>query len=175
MPNFLGIVFDLNGVLIKRPNTNIIDDKSLNRLRHDFGTGKIDENEYIDKLSKATQQPRSKIVNILESIYGDVSINIPVYNIYRRITSRKCIFTDTNPIQYRFILKNLDIRPDEIVASHIIGFRKDNINSYIHIEELLGSKKGDILYIDDNQENLYTAIERGWNTVLYTTSTKLNL
>ncbi len=44
---------------------------------------------------------------------------------------------------------------------------------YIKVEESTGKKGNEIIYVDDRQENIDTALSRGWSAVLYTSPEKV--
>lgn len=60
---------------------------------------------------------------------------------------------------------NLDIF-DYVFLSYEEGYVKTNIEAFINIENKLNIKGKDILFIDNNENNIKNAKNRGWNTCL---------
>ena len=60
---------------------------------------------------------------------------------------------------------NLDIF-DEIFLSYKEGCTKSNIEAFINVENKLNVEEKDILFIDNNVNNINNAKKRGWNTCL---------
>jgi len=52
---------------------------------------------------------------------------------------------------------------DKVYYSHLIGYRKPNLDCYEYVMIDLGIKGEDILFIDDLKENIEGAKDAGWN------------
>ena len=55
---------------------------------------------------------------------------------------------------------------DKIFLSYEEGYVKSNIEAFINVEKKLNIKAENILFIDNNENNINNAKKRGWNTCL---------
>lgn len=55
---------------------------------------------------------------------------------------------------------------DKIFLSYEEGYVKSNIEAFINVEKKLNIKTENILFIDNNENNINNAKKRGWNTCL---------
>lgn len=55
---------------------------------------------------------------------------------------------------------------DKIFLSYEEGYVKSNIEAFINVEKKLNIKAKNILFIDNNENNINNAKKRGWNTCL---------
>jgi len=51
---------------------------------------------------------------------------------------------------------------DKVFYSHLIGYRKPDLECYQYVQETLGVKANDILFIDDMESNILAARSVGW-------------
>ena len=62
----------------------------------------------------------------------------------------------------------LDHILDHCFASHLVGIMKPAPGIYEHVEQATGHLPSQILFFDDNHDNIAAANDRGWNAVLIT-------
>ena len=60
-----------------------------------------------------------------------------------------------------------DIDWDSVVDSSIVGFQKPDEEIYKIAEKFAGVKPKSIFFIDNSNEHVEAAINRGWNAILY--------
>ena len=124
-----------------------------------FEVGAIDFDEYLDSLSsrlgisltRAQWQTgwNELLRDLFEDVAGilpDVASALPLY-----------VFSNTNPVhqeawQSRFASALAPVR--KIYTSWQIGLRKPNVESYLAVADDIGVAPADILFVDDNPENV---------------------
>ena len=90
----------------------------------------------------------------------------------------KCVLA-TNQEKYRleYMEKEMDLETifDKIYSSNLIGSTKPDIQYYAHILNDLNEDPANIIFYDDNQENIESAKLLGINSNLYNSDLKLIL
>lgn len=164
---------------IKKFNNNLNDTEAydiyLNTLK--------DENEkiisiYNDNKNKYKWYERVKTKGNLNVEYDDfVSTFI---NNYKKIDKYQevidyiyalknkvslALFSDLIFVCFNALEKHIDLNVfDKVFLSYEEGFVKSDINAFINVENKLNIKGEDILFIDNNENNIKNAKKRGWNT-----------
>lgn len=170
--NIKAVIFDIGGVLLDDPEfASFWQGKEESKLLRDsFGTGKMDINEFIMKGSELLQMSNSEFLTRYSSAYSGMHIDESVANIYQLINLPKYIFSDTNPIHYKFCQQNfseLFAAATEKFLSFEIMLRKDDIESYKYVLSRLDFNPEEILFIDNKVEYIQKAALVGITGLLY--------
>jgi FMN phosphatase YigB (HAD superfamily) len=72
--------------------------------------------------------------------------------------------SNTNALHWNYITTNYDfgIKEGNIVLSYKVGHEKPNQQMYETVSQIAASKRGDILFVDDNAENVIAAERFGF-------------
>ena len=157
------IAFDLVGVLITEKDIILNDtEEKLERL---FGSNISDE-DYINKASLITNE---NIIDITKNIINKLYV-VRDKDIFRKIKEKYQvkIIIATNHVSYikDYIINNLDIENiDDIIISAKINKIKPNKDFYEYILDKYNIKNNELLFIDDNIENINTAASININTI----------
>jgi HAD superfamily hydrolase (TIGR01509 family) len=83
--------------------------------------------------------------------------------------------SNTNSIHWDYLLSSYHFMSlfDRRFASQIVGHAKPGRDIYLRVTELLGVAPRDILFFDDKEENVNTALTLGWNARLYVNNDEL--
>ena len=124
-----------------------------------FEVGAMDFDEYVDSLSRrlcislTRDEWRTGWNELLRDLFEDVAglltlvaSALPLY-----------VFSNTNPVhqeawQSRFASALTPVR--KIYTSWEIGLRKPNVEAYLAVADDIGVAPADILFVDDNAENV---------------------
>ncbi len=87
------------------------------------------------------------------------------------------IFSNTNELAVRHIRRNFPFFSnfDGYILSYEHGAMKPDAKLYEVVERETGRKAGEIIYLDDRQENVAAGAERGWQVVLQESPEKSRL
>ena len=149
------IAFDLVGVLITEKDIILNDtEEKIERL---FGANESDE-DYINKASLITNE---NIIDITKNIISKLYI-VKDRDIFRKINEKYQvkIIIATNHVFFikDYIVNNLDIENiDDIIISAKINKIKPNKDFYEYILDKYNIKNNELLFIDDNIENIKSA------------------
>ena len=117
-------------------------------------------NKSFDEFVKLHKEITDKI-----DYYKDVSD-------YEKSLKDKCkigIFSNLTIFDKERLDKQVDLsKYDYVFLSYEYGFQKPEIEIYKIVQEKVGVKPEDILFIDDAEKNINTAKEMGWNTLQIT-------
>lgn len=157
------IAFDLVGVLVTEKDINLNDtEEKLERL---FGANESDE-DYINKAKLITNE---NIIDITKNIINKLYV-VKDRDIFRKIKEKYQvkIIIATNHVSYinDYIINNLDIENiDDIIISAKINKIKPNKDFYEYILDKYNIKNNELLFIDDNIENINAAASMNINTI----------
>lgn len=106
---------------------------------------------------------------------GDAKINYSVIEIIEKLRFKSGVhlFLATNQEKYRadYIWNKLGLRNyfEDIFYSANLGVLKNDEQFYCKVNEAINYNKDyeKIIFIDDNKDNISTAIKSGWNAYLY--------
>lgn len=104
--------------------------------------------------------------------FGDIFTAIePMIDLHARLRRRgmpTCVFSNTNELAVRHIRRHFPFYAqfDAYVLSYEQGFMKPQAGLYEVVERKTGRQGGELLYIDDREDNLATAAARGWQVIL---------
>ena len=109
--------------------------------------------------------------------FGDAFADIfapiqPMIDLHAELRKKKLptyIFSNTNDLAIEFIRKKFPFFNDfdGYVLSYEHGFMKPASKLYEILEQVSGSRAGEIIYIDDRPENIDAAAARGWKAILH--------
>ncbi len=188
------IVFDVDGVLIHSKDSNgdfywkktIREDLGISKEQTklffkdywtDVGAGKIDTLDAIDQFLKSISS-KLKPEDFLNYWHEkDSNINIDTINFVKELKDLGFkLYIGTNQEKYRtnhlwnkLRFKNLF---DEIFPSYKVGFEKPDIYYFKFIEESLNLTGEQIIFIDDTEKIVSSALSLNWNAFLHTDVTK---
>ena len=124
-----------------------------------FEVGAIDFDQYLDSLSRrlgislGRDEWRTGWNGLLRDLFEDVAGMLP------RVASALplYVFSNTNPVhqeawQSRFASALAPVR--KIYSSWEMGLRKPNVEAYLAVADDIGTAPADILFVDDNAENV---------------------
>ncbi len=157
------IALDLVGVLVKEvKELDGIEDK----IERFFGPNKSDE-DFINQVKEITNLSETEIINITKNIinklYGLKDKDI-VNKLKEKYPDIKLVIA-TNHVSYikEYIKNNIDI--EDIIISADIGKIKPNHDFYYEVANTLKEEPKNILFIDDNQNNIDGAKEIGMQAI----------
>jgi FMN phosphatase YigB (HAD superfamily) len=173
------IVFDVGGVLVFHDNEKML--KRLQALMREppstrelisqirssgIGAGKLTEAELFSTLRQQYAgigsvqdwhdawcchfQPNSMLIDFLKY---ELSPNVDCF-----------LCSNTNALHWNYITTNYDfgIKEGNIVLSYKVGHEKPHQQMYETVSQIAASKRGDILFVDDNAENVIAAERFGF-------------
>ncbi len=157
------IALDFVGVLVRElDNLNSIEEE----IERFFGPNKTDE-EFINQVKMKTNLTDIEIINntrnIINKLYEIKDIDL-INKIKDKYPSIKIIIA-TNHVSYveDFIKNNFDV--DNIIISSKINKIKPDIDFYIEVANIVNEKIEDILFLDDNINNIIGASKAGMQTI----------
>lgn len=157
------IAFDLVGVLVTEKDIILNDtEEKIERL---FGANESDE-DYINQAELITNE---NIIDITKNIINKLYV-VRDKDIFRKIKEKYQvkIIIATNHVFFikDYIVNNLDIENiDDIIISAKINKIKPNKDFYEYILDKYNIKNNELLFIDDNIENINTAASININTI----------
>lgn len=157
------IAFDLVGVLVTEKDINLNDtEEKIERL---FGANESDE-DYINQAELITNE---NIIDITKNIINKLYV-VKNKDIFRKIKEKYTvkIIIATNHVFFikDYIVNNLDIKNiDDIIISATINKVKPNKDFYEYILDKYNIKNNELLFIDDNIENIKAAASMNINTI----------
>jgi len=194
MKGFRNILFDFGNVIIdidiprarsalesllrtdlSRPAT----EEHLTRCIHQYETGAIDTDAFIDLILK-NAKPHVQKEDVIDA-WNSMLIGIPAYR-FAMLEALKENFTllmlsNTNSLHLSWILSHLsDIHGvsdfekryfHSIYYSHLIGFRKPQAEAFRYVIEDAFITPSNTLFIDDMEENIIAAKRLGFKTRLF--------
>lgn len=160
------IAFDLVGVLLHEKDIDLNDTES--KLERMFGPNLYDS-DYLTEARKIIPKD-STIMNVTECLINKL-YECTEKNIFKRIKEEYPdirLIIATNHVSYikNFIKENLEIQYlDDILISAEIHKIKPNKDFYKYILDKYRIQPKDLLFIDDNEENMNSAFEMGITTL----------
>ncbi|MFR5857385.1 MAG: HAD-IA family hydrolase [Bacilli bacterium] len=157
------IAFDLVGVLITEKDIILNDtEEKIERL---FGANESDE-DYINQAELITNE---NIIDITKNIINKLYV-VKDKDIFRKIkekyTVKIIIATNHVFINKDYIVNNMEIKNiDDIIISATINKVKPNKDFYEYILDKYKIKNNELLFIDDNIENINAAASMNINTI----------
>ena len=160
------IAFDFVGVLVHEKDIDLTDKE--NKLERMFGPNLCDA-DYLKEARKIITKD-STIIDITEYLINKL-YECTEKDIFRRIKEKYPsvrLIIATNHVSYirNFIEENLEVQYlDDVLISAEIHKIKPNKDFYNYILNKYNIQPKDLLFIDDNEENISSASEMGITTL----------
>ena len=160
------IAFDFVGVLVHEKDIDLTDEE--NKLERMFGPNLRDA-DYLKEARKIITKD-STIIDITEYLINKL-YECTEKDIFRRIKEKYPsvrLIIATNHVSYirNFIEENLEVQYlDDVLISAEIHKIKPNKDFYNYILNKYNIQPNDLLFIDDNEENISSASEMGITTL----------
>lgn len=143
--------------------------EQLDEVNHQLDLGKIDQQEYIAKLSDISGEPIAKVKKDLESRVGTnhelltVIDQLRLHNIITAVLSN-------DGTALRQLMDDEAITPhfDHVFVSGEIGIMKPDVRIYQYVIQKMGIDPQQAIFFDDRQSNIDGAIRAGLQAELYT-------
>lgn len=185
MTNITTIIFDFNGVL-SRDNTEIVLSKFKNILNsssfyskmiasrqfYDCVIGKISFSEFKSALSELGDIDMESVELISNEMMNTRTVDSQVLNIAKLLKesgNMLVLHSDYMKVPFDAWVRKFGLRNyfHYLLCSSYIGSLKSNPETWDKVLKVLGKEPEDCLLIDDSSSNIYTAKEKGMNTILF--------
>ena len=165
------IAFDLGGVLIKEKKYSLSNTAKI--LEKKFGNINNDK-DYFKWAIKATGLPKESIEKITKNIIDNI-YELREPDIFDCLPKIKFAIASNHLSYINNWIDKIGLRPMfyYILISADINMEKPNRNFFEKLVFELQEKPEDILFVDDNEENIKTAKNIGLQTLLYNSSKNL--
>ena len=192
MQNISVVIFDLGRVLVhidfdafpnglglrtKAEREPYVNDKSIEKFAVKYETGKITTNEFLNTLEKIFQGKfsREHILHTWNEIIGreNQAILPIVYDVQRKY--RTAVLSNTSESHWKKAISTAPVVRSfqQYFLSYEIGWMKPDPKIYDSVIESLRVPPGEILFIDDIQENIDAAVEKGMKGIVFTSADQL--
>ena len=160
------IAFDLIGVLAFEKDIKLINEEA--KLERMFGPN-ISDDEFITSAKNITED-ESFIISMTKNVINKLYVvnNKDIFKKIKKDYSNIQQIIATNHISYikEFINKSFDVNYlDDIIISSEINKIKPNNDFYQYILDKFNISPEELLFIDDNQENINSASDMNINTI----------
>ncbi len=157
------IAFDLVGVLVKEKDIELTEQED--KLERLFGPNISDEEFIYNSKHIINEDTVSVAYNIINKLYEVKDCDL-FNNIRIKYPNIKIVIA-TNHITFikDFILKNFQIEENNIYISASIKKIKPHKDFYEYILNDLGIEYNEMLFLDDNVDNINSALELGINAI----------
>ncbi|MBO4797055.1 MAG: HAD family phosphatase [Verrucomicrobia bacterium] len=139
--------------------------------------GQIKDDEFYRQLSGLVKfkGTREDFMEIFGDIFTPIDEMIQFHSELKKKGIRTYLFSNTNDTAVKWISDHYPFYNDfdGYFLSYKMKVAKPDDAFYIKLEEDTGKKKDEIIYLDDKQENIDTAVSRGWSAILYTSPEKV--
>ena len=162
------VIFDIGGVLVENPKFKEFwnNAKGSKQLRINFGMQTISTEEFSKKGSEILNLSEKEFYKKYKENYWTGNLIKKVFEIFKSIKIKKYIFSDTNPIHKQYLVKNFN-EIFEIADKSFLDKRKHFINSYHEILKEIDQIPEEVIFIDNNKEDVTNAKSIGINGILY--------
>ena len=139
--------------------------------------GQIKDDEFYRQLSELVKfkGTREDFMEIFGDIFTPIDEMIQFHSELKKKGIRTYLFSNTNDTAVKWISAHYPFYNDfdGYFLSYKMKVAKPDGEFYLKLEEDTGKKKDEIIYLDDKQENIDTAVSRGWSAILYTSPEKV--
>ena len=156
------IAFDLVGVLVKEKDIVLSNDED--KIERLFGPNRSDEEFYLDARKILPNKDISLLANNIISKLYEIKEKDLINKLKDNYPSIKLVIA-TNHISLirKYIESNFSV--SDIIISGEINKIKPNEDFYNYLINKLGIKNNELLFIDDNDNNIIFAKKLGINTI----------
>ncbi len=171
MSNIKAIAFDLWGVFLQENDYPLSETEQM--LEKQFW--KINTNEaYYKRAMKKTHLSQEEIEKITKDIIENI-YDMREYDIFEHLPKIKLAIASNHLSAINIWIDNMELRErfDYILISADCGIEKPNREFYEKLIANLKEKPEDILFVDDDQENIEAAKKSGLSVLLYDNSKNL--
>lgn len=141
-------------------------------LLHRYETGLMTRQEFYEDVRQATgfRGPLEQFSGMFADIFWEIPLMIEIQATLRRKGIPTYIFSNTNDLAVEHIRRNFPFFSnfDGYILSYEVGAMKPDGKIYEALERMAGKRGGEILYLDDRQENVDAGAARGWQVILQT-------
>jgi len=138
-----------------------------------YETGQMTKQQFFEEVRSGTGFKGG--IDEFGRIFGDIFEPIPaMVDLHAALRAKRVptfIFSNTNELAVAHIRGNFPFFSnfDDYILSYQHGAMKPQPRLYEVVEERIGRKGGEILYLDDRQENVDAGAARGWQIILQET------
>lgn len=156
------IAFDLVGVLVKEKDIVLSNDED--KIERLFGPNRSDEEFYLEARKILPNKDISLLANNIISKLYEIREKDLINKLKDNYPSIKLVVA-TNHISLirKYIESNFSV--SDIIISGEINKIKPNEDFYNYLINKLGIKNNELLFIDDNDNNIISAKQLGINTI----------
>ena len=156
------IAFDLVGVLVKEKDIVLSNDED--KIERLFGPNRSDEEFYLEARKILPNKDISLLANNIISKLYEIKEKDLINKLKDNYPSIKLVVA-TNHISLirKYIESNFSV--SDIIISGEINKIKPNEDFYNYLINKLGIKNNELLFIDDNDNNIISAKQLGINTI----------
>lgn len=167
------VAFDLGGVLAYQDVSGLNDEeKVLLDIYLDYMRKKLNQKDY-----SLLEYARLRMSDIYLKIHKLSKYAIPTLDILKQEKIGISIWTNNNPYIVPWLHNSglLEYLPEHLfINSFYLGYDKPDSNFYLACLNILGMLPSNILFLDDNLENVVGARNCGIDTILYDMSMDLS-
>ena len=139
-------------------------------------TGLINRQQFFDQVRKATGflGDIGEFGGMFADIFTEISPMIALHSGLRQRGLKTYIFSNTNDLAVEHIRRNFPFFQnfDGYIFSYEVKAMKPDAPIYRALEQMVGKRGDEIIYIDDRAENIAGGAARGWRTILHETPEK---
>jgi|SRR5438552_13789193 len=140
-------------------------------LLHRFETNKLTPAQFFSELCNATgfSGDLVEFCEIFCNVFSPIEPMIQLHSQLRERGVPTFIFSNTNFLQLEHIRRSYPFFSsfDGYVLSCEHGVMKPDAKLYEIVEQVTARRGNELIYIDDRADNVATAKERGWQTILH--------
>jgi len=141
-------------------------------LLYRYETGLMTRKEFYEEIRQATgfRGGLEQFSSFFADIFTEMPAMTALHAELRQKGIRTYIFSNTNDLAIEHIRSAFPFFAnfDGYILSYEIGAMKPTAKIYKSLEEMSGRREGEVLYLDDRQENVDAGAGRGWQTILQT-------
>ena len=188
MPPIKTIIFDIGGVLLNiHPEKTFefwanITGLSLNKLQKSipwdlrslYETGKLDDFQFYSAVNNLL--PKDNKISVEDFWYGwklllgNETLTVDLLeSLYKTIPV--WLLSNTNPWHVGFLQSSNEYRFHQLIKgaiySYEVGYRKPDMDIYTLTLDRIGISGRNVVFIDDNEDNVSAARTLGMNAVIY--------
>ena len=140
-----------------------------------YESGQVTREEFFQQVSKGTgyQGGIKEFSNCFNDVFFEIPAMVKLHSELRGRGMATYILSNTNDLAIEHVNHMPFYRNfDGYVYSYEVGAMKPDARIYEALEKMCGRQGGDIIYLDDREENINGAEQRGWQAYLHETPEK---